>query len=88
MPRRPRWYSLPEPLRDALAKYLRRGETIQRPKREWIPDAEIYALWRSHLDAGKTGWQACILCARRYRLTPYGVSKIVKRFQTSTGDVY
>lgn len=88
MSRKPRWYSLPPELRLALAKYLPRGKSIQRPKREWVSDAVVYELWRSHVDAGATGWQACRITANRYHLTTYGVSKIVKRFQTPSGDVY
>jgi hypothetical protein len=86
MTRRPRWYRLPEDLRRSLERHLAPGESVQRPKREWIASQVIVAEYIFHTEAGVSGWHACSLIARAHELHPWTVSRIVRKSSLIAGD--
>jgi hypothetical protein len=71
--------SLPPHLRAELIR-LAPGLRIRVPKRTHIPEVEILAAVLVEVDTyGRTRWSACVRVARRIRLHPRTVARIVER---------
>jgi hypothetical protein len=68
--------------RDLWAELIRRwpGRRIRVPKQVRIPEVEILAAVLDEVGAnGRTRWGACVRVARRIRLHPRTVARIVDR---------
>ena len=67
---------------ELMAELIRRwpGRRLRIPKRLHIPEVDILAAVLQEIDAnGRTRWNACVRVARRIRLHPRTVARIVDR---------